>query len=197
LTTPNLELLRFLQVAREADLHPVVEEYHGDKLVAHNPLKRALGSLVFEGDGGPPHHLSVIDWSQQGRPIREVVTRNGNSLASFHRALLESCLPPQERPFIYECTPQYQRHAQTTGDYYEAIFRLCTTEGVLFEDFLETPSEVAFVHRVILPAFRKVEQETGMRPLVVRICPPEVAHDPEWTWYPHHLLRPAMAMLWS
>lgn len=38
------EMLRFLRLARNAGLLPVIEEYHGDKFVAHN-LLGALGRL--------------------------------------------------------------------------------------------------------------------------------------------------------
>lgn len=194
--TPNLETLHFLRVARDNGLHPLIEEYHGDKFVGHNPMKHALGCLRFQahGDRGTAR-LHIIDWAQQGRPMRHLQTLTGQPLAHFHRDLLHRAVPERERPSIFECSDQYKRISGCVHAYYRILLGLCVADGILFEDFLADSKELPFTQSVVIPAFRAIQEETGCRPLVVRLCPPETAHESRWHSYPGELLPVAKSLL--
>lgn len=190
--TPNYETRRFLDLARECGLPPVIEEYHGDKFVAHNPIKRALARLGFhtghDRHGRPlVEFANILDWGQQGRPMREVVTRWDQPLLDFHRELLATALDGEPRPFLYECAPQYARTGGTPEAYYRAFLRVCVADGILFEDFLLDKRERPFTRDVVLPAFDAVLAETRLKPLIVRLTPPEEQTAPHWFWYPGEL----------
>lgn len=194
--TPNLETLRFLRVARGHGLHPVIEEYHGDTFVGHNPLKHALACLRFQAPrGGRAERLQAVDWAQQGRPMRNLRTPGGRPLAHFHQALLRHALPEAERPSVFECSAQYERLSGCVHAYYRTLLGLCVADGLLFEDFLTEPGELAFTRAVVVPAFRAIEAETGCRPLIVRLCPPGTAEDRRWYSYPAELRPVALSLL--
>jgi hypothetical protein len=50
--TPNFETARFMQMAQDIHLRPIIFEYLDDTFVSNNPLKQALGKVhVFYGTG--------------------------------------------------------------------------------------------------------------------------------------------------
>lgn len=179
---------------------PVIEEYHADKFVAHNPIKRALARLGFH-TGHDRHSrrlvefASILDWSQQGRPMCDVVTRWGQSLLDFHRELFAIAINGAASAFLYECAPQYARAGSSPSAYYRAFFRVCVADGILFEDFLLDPNELTFTRDIVLPAFEDVKAEFGLRPLIVRLSEPEEQSAPHWFWYPSELKSVVTARL--
>jgi hypothetical protein len=72
--------------------------------------------------------------------------------------------------------------------YREFILRICVADGVLFEDFLLDGIEGPFTRDVVLPAFDAVTAESGFKPLIVRLSPPEEENSPHWYWYPGELM---------
>lgn len=194
--TPNFETLHFLRMARNSGLHPVIEEYHGDKFVGHNPMKHALACLRFQTlDGKGSERLHVIDWAQQGRPMRQLVTLGGRPLAHFHREWLNRVVPECERPSIFECSDQYEGISGCVHAYYRTLLSLCVADGILFEDFLPNATERPFTQAVVIPAFRAIQEETGCRPLIARLCPFGTAHDSRWNSYAGELRPIAQSLL--
>lgn len=193
IATPNFEMLRFLRLAGNAGLLPVIEEYHGDKFVAHNPFKHALGRLSCLRRQA--HHgqclverINAVDWSQQGRVFRDVRTLDGRSLSEYHHSLLAVALHGKAQPIIYDCSALIAGSGGAPAAYYRAfIMRQCVTDGILFEDFLTDSLEMAFTRDIVLPAFEAVQAETGMKPLITRLCPAADADSPHWLWYPAEL----------
>ena len=190
--TPNYETRHFINLATQWDLLPVIEEYHGDKFVAHNPIKRALARLGFHN--GHDRHMrplvefaSILDWSQQGLLMCDVRTHWGQSLLDFHRELFDLAMDGAPRPFLYECTPQYARAGCTPKAYYHVFLRVCVADGILFEDFLLDQNELPFTRDVVLSSFDAVVAETGLRPLIVRLSSQEEQTAPHWFWYPGEL----------
>jgi len=196
--TPNFETLHFLRVARNCGLHPVIEEYHGDKFVGHNPMKHALVCLRFQvSEGNGLERLQVIDWAQQGRPMRQLLTLGGRPLAHFHREWMHRVVPERERPSIFECSEQYERISGCVHAYYRTLLSLCVADGILFEDFLPDATELPFTQAVVLPAFRAIQEELGCRPLIARLCPFGTAHDSRWNSYAGELRPIAQSLLES
>jgi hypothetical protein len=194
--TPNFETLHFLRVARNSGLQPVIEEYHGDKFVGHNPMKHALACLRFQvPEGNGLERLQVIDWAQQGRPMRQLLTLGGHPLSKFHREWMHRVVPERERPYIFECSAQYERISGCVHAYYRTLLRLCVADGILFEDFLPDATELPFTQAVVLPAFRAIQEEIGCRPLIARLCPSGTAHDSRWNSYAGELRPIAQSLL--
>ncbi len=129
-----------------------------------------------------------MDGSQQGRPLRELQTFWGQGLTSFHHELLTHSLNGNEHPVVFDSSPQYFRAGGSAAAYYRNfLFRLCLADGVLLEDYLLTGKELAFTRDVVLPAFEAVTSEFGIKPLIVRLTPPEEEDAPHWFWYPGEL----------
>jgi hypothetical protein len=191
--TPNFESMRFLRHVDGTGLKPVISGYTHDKFVPQNPLKRGLARMGFHGGENRHGHplveyVNVMNGSQQGRPMRELQTLWGQSLISFHHELLTHALNGNEHPVVFDSSPQYERAGSSAAAYYRKfLFPLCVADGVLVEDYLLTGKEFSFTRDVVLPAFDAVSAEFGMRPLIVRLTPPEEEDSPHWFWYPNEL----------
>ena len=191
IATPCFETRRFLELAGECDLLPVIQEYLGDKFVSRNPLKYALARMGFRcGQDRHGHrlveYLNVMDWAQQGQPLRELRTLWGEPLATLHHELLASALNGFPHPHLYDCSHEYALDGCPIS-YYRHLFRCFLADGILFEDYLMTNEELPFTRDVVLPAFEAVTLEFGLKPLIVRIDPTESASSPHWFWYPAEL----------
>jgi hypothetical protein len=55
------------------------------------------------------------------------------------------------------------------------------------EDYLLAGSEPAFTRDVVLPVDDAVRTEFSMKPLIVRLTPPEEENSPHWFCYPGEL----------
>jgi hypothetical protein len=132
--------------------------------------------------------INIINFNQQGRPLRELQTFWGQSLASFHHELLTHALNGNEHPVVFDSSPHYERAGGSAAAYYRNfLFRLCIADGILVEDYLLSGKERAFTRDVVFPAFDAVSTEFGMRPLIVSLTPPEEEDAPHWFWYPGEL----------
>jgi hypothetical protein len=191
--TPNLEALRFLGRIHGTGLKPAIAGFTHDKFVPQNPLKRGLARMGFHGGvnrHGEPlvEFVNVMNGSQQGRPLRELQTFWGQSLTSFHHEILTHSLNGDEHPVVFDSSTQYIRAGGSAAAYYRKfLFRLCIADGILLEDYLLTGKELTFTRDVVLPAFEAVTTEFGMKPLIVRLTPPDDENAPHWFWYPGEL----------
>lgn len=132
-------------------------------------------------------YLNVMNGSQQGKPLRDLQTYWGQSLVSFHHELLTHALN-SHAPAVFDSSPQYERAGGSAAAYYRHfLFRICIADGILVEDYLLSGKELAFTRDVVLPAFDAVTAEFGLRPLIVRLTPPEEEDAPHWFWYPGEL----------
>jgi hypothetical protein len=189
--TPCFETLRFLELAGECGLLPVIPEFAQDKFVAHNPLKRALARMGFQH--GCNRHgqrlvefVNVLDWSRQGRALGDLETLWGQNLIAFHRELLAQALNGGCHPFVFDCSSQHARAGNSVA-YYRDFLRICMGDVILFEDFLLDEMELPFTRDVVLPAFDAMTAEFGLKPLIVRLTSAEDETSPHWYWYPGEL----------
>lgn len=196
IATPNFETLRFLELARGSKLLPVIEEYYGDKFHDKNPLKKALTCLRFVSSAFEVSSvMQITEATIHNISIGQITTIEGGSLVNFHRSLFNKALESAEMPFVYECTPQYKRISGCVHKYYRSLFKMCIKRGILFEDFLPDHGEGEFTRRVVFPAFRNVCYETGLKPLVVRLCPRDNADAPLWYSYNENMYQLAKETL--
>jgi hypothetical protein len=132
--------------------------------------------------------VNILDHKQQGHPMAELRTFWGQGFMTFHHELLAHSLNGNERPVVFDSSPQYMRAGGSAAAYYHNfLFRLCIADGILVEDYLLAGSELAFTRDVVLPAIEMVTMEFGMKPLIVRLTPPEEENSPHWFWYPGEL----------
>jgi hypothetical protein len=190
MATPNFEALRFLNLVTGAGLFPVISGFAIDKFFPQNPLKRALARMGFH-NGWNRHeqpivqYLGILNDSQQGRPFGELKTCWGQDLISFHHEFFAHFLNGGVHPAVFDSSEQYIRAGGSAAAYYRKfLLRVCIADGILFDDYLLEGKERNFTRDVVLPAFDAVTAECGMRPLIVRLSPPEEEASPHWFWYP-------------
>ena len=203
IATPNFEMLRFVALARQHGLTPLVLEHHSDKLVfSRNPLKHALARMCFHNGigrngGARLSVLSVSDMSVfNGRTIADVKTFSGESLVGFHHHLLTTNAETRLVEY-FDLSSWLIAHGATASHYYPHFLSLFVRHAVLFESFLATPTESQFVSEIVIPALDAVSSEHGCRPLISRLDPIETEGDSYWLQYPHDLSAVAASRLSS
>ncbi|MEI6400084.1 MAG: hypothetical protein WCO58_01010 [bacterium] len=188
LSTPNYETLRFLTITDGLDLKNLFWEYTEDKFTSNNEYKKSLGKLMFfEGEGKKGgqkiKRSTVIDFNSfNGKKISEVKTLNGMSLLDFHHLLMEKKAPI--KPNYFDASQWLSLHGKTSEEYYDNFLALFITHGVLFENFLMDGSEGDFTFNVFLPAFKRIYEKFGVKPLIVALEPTEVEGSEFWYCHP-------------
>lgn len=191
IVTPNVDFLRFRELARLAHLKPVIFEFLNDKFCSKNPQKLAYTKMFFHfgqgrngGDRLKRRNVVDITWAQ-GKVFDQITVENGKNLIEFHHELLrstgcESSLIDISR--YYGC--------RSPNDAYQHVFALTTCCGILFETYLDNDSEIEFCRSVVVPVFREIQDRFGVRPLIVPLYPGrgEPVRMPHWSWYPQELL---------
>ena len=189
IATPNFEMARFIEMASQGSLKPIIFEYFDDKFVSNNPSKRALGKLqIFHGTGKKGGQKvtteTIINFNESnGHLIRDIKTLSGISLTQFHN------------DFFLKKYPDYKNSlfdaSQTLGDlghearlYYKKYLALFICFGCLFETILPNDTEEApFIKNIFIPAFEEVTELFGLKPIIVNILPEESADDEYWNFY--------------
>jgi hypothetical protein len=187
IATPNFETIRFLKLAREHGLLPVVGEYHSDKYAPCNPNKRALGLPGFLSEDKSVVHIKVVGRHPNSQPLCDMHTRWGQSLVEFHHGLYAHELNGLGNAFFVDYSRQYAIAGANPQEQYPEVFRAAVADGIIFEDFLVDETECQFTREVVLPAFDEVTERFGLRPLIVRIASVGQEESPDWLWYPGRL----------
>lgn len=187
--TPDREFARFLDLAKEANVVPVRLETVDDMFMAENFTKLALTNLPFmtgvSKDGKTiAQKEKIIDFVHAGgNRLCDLKTLWGESLVDFHHWFMHTLFPITDTKVvdIYKWIKSYGPEPR---EYYHAFLAFALTHYILFEDFDLLAAEDEFTTEVVLPAFRHIEEEFGLRPLVVKISKPnEQTNDPYWWCY--------------
>jgi hypothetical protein len=188
--TPNFEFARFVSLASDCGLTPLILEFHRDKYVIRNAAKIAIARMSFQyeigrNSGMGSKHLSVVDLSKvDGRRLNEVTTVWGDPFIGFHHELLER-FPPQIPVLRFEGSDWFNSHGGKARDYYTDLLSLFVRHAVLFETFLlDGGAEGAFTIDIVLPAFADATARHGVPPLMCSLDPPE--HEGCSSWYAYH-----------
>src|SRR3989338_4487338 len=107
----------------------------------------------------------------------------GEPLVDFHHWFLCEVFPLMKGKAvdIYDWT---KKHGSTPREYYPALLAFALTHYILFDDYDLLAAEDEFTTDAVLPAFKKIEAEFGLRPLVVKISKRgEHAADQYWWCY--------------
>jgi len=193
IATPNYENRMFVSTAKENDLHPIFLEYFEDKFTSNNEYKHSLGRLnICDYSSKNKHHsiekITIIDFNKyNGKKLQYVKTLWGESLIDFHKKLFDLY---QIKDFSFINELDWYREGKENEkpfDFYVNFFLLLTCFGILFENFLvlknEKNSEGEFTRKIILPAFEKVINLTGFRPLIVPIDSFDLETESFWFYH--------------
>lgn len=190
IASPDFEYERFVNLAQEIELPPVVFEGVEDKFSTNSHDKLGLVKMsIFDGydKNGQirRHYRSIVDISaNDGKAFREIKTLWGENLVDCHHRLLDEHRGGQVRLFDdlawYRSTVGGSTSAK---DYYRFFLAFFLCHGVLFENFTMVGKESQFTTEVFLPAFQEVVDRFGVKPLIVPIIPEDEVENPYWFCY--------------
>jgi hypothetical protein len=203
LATPNYELRRFLSIIDAlGELSPIFWEYYGDKYTPNmNETKYYLGNMAFyigtdKTGNERVQKMKVVDFNTcSGKKFSEVTTLWNQSFIDFHHELITETYFAhrshefRHAPTYFDASQWYKDSGEKVELYYEYIFYLFITHGILFENFLiEDEREREFVKNVFLPAFIRVYEKTGYKPLIVALEPTPIEGKHFWMYYPENVM---------
>lgn len=187
--SPDREFDRYLKLLHEANLKPLGLETVDDKFVSGNFTKLGLTNLPFatgqsKSGNTIAEKVKIIDFnSWGGKRLSDIKTLWGESLVDFHHSFLITMYPEMEGNIvdIYEWT---KSHGIKPEEYYPAVLAFALAHYVLFDDYDLLAAEDDFTLTAVLPAFKLIEKEYGLRPLIVKLSEPgEHERDQYWWAY--------------
>lgn len=191
IATPTHETLRFLRMAKQMKLKPLILEYYDDKFVsAENRSKRLLGKMpIYKYTGSDGRDMveyeTVCDFNAViGKKFKEVICLNGEKLISFHHHLFRAISKVNPKTCTFDASAWFNSAGGNAGNYYEQILTILIRDGILFENFMPFRSEHAFTKIIVEPAFEKCRNAYGVNPLIVRLMPEHEEMRLFWDSYP-------------
>jgi len=189
--TPTHEMLRFLKIAKQMKLKPLILEYHDDKFVsAENRSKRSLGKMPiyqYTGTDGRDmvEYKTVCNFNvSTGKKFKDIICLNGEKLIPFHHRLFRTITKLNPKTYCFDASEWFGSAGKKAEAYYEQLLAFFIRDGILFENFIPLRSEAAFMKKVILPAFEKIENQYGVKPLIVSLLPENEEMRKFWDAYP-------------
>ena len=189
--TPNYETNRFVALAKENGLHPVIFEYQEDLFSPdNNQFKYSLGKLHInkgthkKGGIEMVEKISIVDFNEhKGHKINDIKTLWSELLVDFHKFLFLEHF--KDEPItVWNGSGWFKSKGAHARDYYKHIFLLFVCHGIFFENFLTSKdAEGDFSHNIVLPAIEEVVNLTGVKPLVVPIEPLDMELDEYWVYH--------------
>lgn len=189
--TPTHETLRFLKLAKQMKLKPLILEYYEDKFVSsENRSKRALGKMpIYQYTGTDGRDMveyeTVCDFNiSTGKKFSEVMCINGEGLIPFHHRLFRTITGLNPKTYCFDASSWFKSAGKKAEIYYEQLLTFFIRDGILFENFMPLRSEGAFTKSIIVPAFEKLKNQYGVAPLIVRLLPENEEMRLFWDAYP-------------
>jgi hypothetical protein len=190
IATPNNDVRWFTELTKDHGLLSVFFEYHDDKFTSNNDFKHALGQLrVHDKINRKGEHIeekiTILDFNKyNGKPLKDVLTNWNEPLVDFHRKLFDVFGYSKVNMSFYDASTWFKNNGEHAIDYYTNFILLFICHGILFENFLlSSDSEGDFTKNIFLPAFEKVINLTGIKPLIVPIPPMDNQMDSHWIAY--------------
>lgn len=188
--SPNIEFRYFCDIAKLSGLGSVYFEYTEDKFVAKNPSKYYLCRLYSSNGSG--RVLKIVDFNKnEGKRFREITTIGGKNLVDFHHGLLDIVMAKSnfQKPIVHDFSQWFLNHRNKDGLYYLHYLALFVCHGVLFENFLHDNKESDFTINTVVPAFKKIEEIFGVKPLIFPLQPLKSEEEKNWYEYKESLLE--------
>ncbi len=195
--TPNFEARWFIELTRDHGLKTNFFEYHSDKFTSNNYYKHSLGQLRVHKDkhnkngDNIEEKITIVDFAKyDGKKLKEVYTTWNEPLISFHKKIFDVYKYNPKQLFFYDITDWLKISGEKAVDYYTNFILLFICRGILFENFLFADSEGDFTKKILLPAFKRAQEISGIKPLVVPIPPmdPDIEEDMHWHSY-HPIIK--------
>lgn len=187
IATPNYETKRFMFLAKENGLRPIIFEYYDDRFASNNEFKHSLGQLFIQkkcSQAGEYNFekVTIVDFnSYNGKKLKDVKTLWQEPLVDFHKKLFTGHYHNINNIILYEASDWFKKNGGKAADYYTNFFLLFTCFGILFENFLMLKnSEGDFTKNTVLPAIEKVMNLVGVKPLIVPLEPLNLETDNFW-----------------
>lgn len=192
LVTPDEESRIAIELAKKHDIDVVFFEYTQDRFTSLNFDKYTLVKMFFllEKKGAGKDRvvkINVADMnSANGRRISSIDTKWGKPLVDFHHSLFAEVFPEYTTK-LFDASQWLKTHGERAALYYDSILCLTLRNCILLEDFHDEGDESEFTHSIILPAFRRIEAQFGLKPLIVKLAPEDSHIDPTWWYYRAHI----------
>jgi hypothetical protein len=156
-------------------------EYLDDKFVTINEEKKALSKIRLNLENNKKGYVELVEYNnQEGKSLQDIVLKNGGRLHEFHQNLFRR----NYDNLIITDISQWCKNIGNAKDYYYYYLLHFICHGVLFECFsLEIDSEDVFTNEVIIPAIERIENDFGIKPLIVRLYPENQTKDEDFYWF--------------
>jgi hypothetical protein len=190
IATPNFETHRFQEIAEQSGIKMICDVFPHDKFCSVNTEKYHLAEMKFypgneKNNGTQTSNVRLVTIHEvESKPFSQLTTQCGNNFVKFHNRLF--CLY-FSAILIVDTSTWINKFGKNLSEYYDHYFALFICHGILFENFLLTGNEKDLTKKIVQPAFRKIYEHFGLKPLIVRLLPEESESDPYWCWYPGHL----------
>ncbi len=190
IATPNYETHRFLHIVDTYDGIAIFIEYHDDIFAPQNYLKKSWGKITFVTERGKKGGLkkyteTIIDFNtMSGSKIRDVTTHTGQKLVDYHAQLFTEAISKKVPHIKHDASQWFEKNGNDARNYYENYLAFFVKDAILCENFVMSDEfEARFVREIVIPAFTRVEQKYGKRPLIVPIVPPQEESDEIWLFH--------------
>ncbi len=191
IATLNYEIRRFLISADVLDhLKPLILEYTKDLFNNRNEWKFSLAKIpLSKGVNKKKEQIlefrTIIDVnSSNNKPISEIKTKWGELLTDFHHSIFKRDFPHLSNHII-DASDWLHIFGKNPKEYYKPFLSIFLKYGILFENFMLNQEESSFTKEVILPALLEIQEETGLKPLIVALEPTDIEGDKFWLSHPH------------
>jgi hypothetical protein len=188
LATPNLETLKFIEVAKPYALPIIIGEDHQGKFVSINADKRSLGKMqIIKGSNRRGddilENFTVIDFKKyDGEEFKNIKTVFDEDLAEFHHSLLHEVYPPAVVTTVNESAWVDRNFRQDLMEHYRRLMALLIVHGIMFEVYY--PEEKSFFDEILIPAFTYIHKKFGVKPLICPILDDTEYDESKWITYP-------------
>jgi hypothetical protein len=168
----DTEFERFFDLATRLNIKPIGHEYLEDKFCTSSADKLRLGRIdifsKFNKKNEPIlRYEKIIDFNaSDGRKINEVNTLWDQKLVDFFHNIQATSEYHLE---IVDMSEWCRNNGDKAVSYYVNYLALFVCHGVLLENFINAGEEASLVQNVIYPAFEKISNMFGVKPLIVEL----------------------------
>ncbi len=191
IATPNLELLKTLSLINSYPNKLVIGEDLDSIFVSNNKLKKALGklSVIAKSTNRKDdilENFTILDFhNSNGKKISTLKNNHGENLVNFHHDLFKQINFKNEIRICDESKWIDRNFRDDISKQYERMLALLCYHGIMFESY--PTEEHNFLKTIVYPAFMKVYEKTGVKPLIVEHISDEEELDTNWNAYPIEL----------
>jgi len=172
--TPLHEVIRVINFANKHDIPVIIVEYLNDKFTPSvNSYKYNLVNLPIYNKNrlvnGEPiiDHIKISDISKmEGKMLKEVVTINGESMATVHHDLLYSVLDPNKYNYSIIDISEWFKFFGKPDVYYYEFFKFFLAHNIQAEVYFDDGTEEYFTNNIIKPNHEKIFKEYSSRPVI-------------------------------